>query len=79
MILGPLVPAQRLFGDGKTEEAAKEFEGQITAAGFEKGDDKVDSGRLTRLQSVSAELTETSKAPKGLAEAVDYLLNVKGE
>lgn len=92
LIFGPLVPAQfRLFGEGKKDKLMKipvdceggsevdtfeEFERQMMAAGFVKGDNKVEPDILRRLVEVCDILTKQGKALTGLKEAVDYLVQV---
>lgn len=77
LLLGPLVPAQfRLFGEGQTAEALEEFERQMTAAGFEKGDNLVEGEVLQTLDETCRSLEERGDVPDGLRQAVDYLFEV---
>lgn len=77
LLFGPFVPAQfRLFGDGKKQDAFEEFERQMTAAGFIKGNNKIDPDTMERLEKITHFLEVQGNAPKGLRKAVDYLVIV---
>lgn len=77
LLFGPLVPAQfRLFGEGHMADALEEFERQMMAAGFAKGDNFVEAGVLQTLDEVCRSLEEKGDTVKGLRQAADYLFDV---
>jgi len=77
LIYGPYAPAQfRMFGRGNRSEARKEYERQVTAAGFVVGDNKVEPEKLRELQEACSVLVAAGTGPRGLGEAVAYLTRV---
>lgn len=75
LLFGPWVPAQfRLCGEGLREEALMEFERQMKAAGFQKGDNAVDAETARDLREVRDRLREGGEPVMGFETAVATVL-----
>lgn len=81
LLFGPLVPAQfRLFGPFKCPRTAlPEFERQIAAAGFRKGDNSLSAEQRGLLRKVRDDLRASGNTYKGFERAVDYILSINAD
>ena len=77
LIFGPLVPAQfRLCGHGRRDWARAETVRQMKGGGVEEGECDVSDDDLRELQLVWDVLKKRDDCPRGLGDAVRYLVEM---
>ena len=80
LLFGPFVPAQfRLFGHGKRDWARAETVRQMKGGGVEEGECDVSDDDLRELQLVWDVLKKRDDCPRGLGDAVRYLVEMNSD